>query len=546
AFIAYHAMKLPPIDQLAVPKRPPNIAILASDGSLMANRGETGGGTVTYRELPRYLPRAFVSIEDRRFFGHYGIDPIGIGRAVFRNLSGGRVSEGGSTLTQQLAKNVFLTQERTASRKAQEAILAIWLERNYSKEQILELYMNRVYFGSGAYGVEAASQKYFGKSARSVTIAEAAILAGLVQAPSRLAPNRNPEAAADRAAVVVAAMVRDSVVSDKDAKVALSAPAKARRQAGAGSANYAADWIVDVLDDYVGAIDQDITVVTSIDPVAQRLAEQALTAELDAKGDKNDVGQGTVVSMTPQGAIRAMVGGRNYTESQFNRAAAAKRQPGSAFKPFVYLTALERGFTPQSPVLDGPINIKGWKPENYTREYFGEVTLQKALSMSLNTPVVRLIQEVGPRAAARTAQRLGISSPLLPLPSLALGTSEVTPLELTAAYAAFANGGTTVIPHAILQVKNAKGQVIYTRGQADLGRAMSPEHAGQMNQMLRETLVSGTARKAELSGWPAAGKTGTTQDHRDAWFVGYTGHLVTTVWVGNDDGEEMKKVTGSG
>jgi penicillin-binding protein 1A len=546
AFIAYHAMKLPPIDQLAVPKRPPNIAILASDGSLLANRGETGGGVVTYRELPRYLPRAFVAIEDRRFFSHYGIDPIGIGRAIFRNITGGRVSEGGSTLTQQLAKNLFLTQERTASRKAQEALLAIWLERNYSKEQILELYINRVYFGSGAYGVEAAAQKYFGKSARSVTIAEAAILAGLVQAPSRLAPNRNPEAAAERASVVIAAMVRDEVIPDKDAKVALAQPARARRQAGAGSANYAADWIVDVLDDYVGAIDQDITVVTSIDPVAQRLAEQALTTELDAKGDKSDVEQGAIVAMTPQGAVRALVGGRNYSESQFNRAAAAKRQPGSAFKPFVFLTALERGFTPQSPVLDGPINIKGWKPENYTREYFGEVTLQKALAMSLNTPVVRLIQEVGPRAAARTAQRLGVSSPLLPLPSLALGTSEVTPLELTAAYAAFANGGTTVIPHAILQVKNARGQVIYTRGAADLGRGMSHEHAAQMNQMLRETLVSGTGRRAELPGWPAAGKTGTTQDHRDAWFVGYTGHLVTAVWVGNDDGEEMKKVTGSG
>ncbi len=546
AFFAYHAMKLPPIDQLAVPKRPPNIAIVASDGTLIANRGETGGSTVTIRELPVYLPQAFVSIEDRRFYHHYGIDPLGIARAVFRNLTGGRLSEGGSTLTQQLAKNLFLTQERTASRKVQEAILALWLERNYTKDQLLELYMNRVYFGSGAYGVEAAAQKYFGKSARAVTVAEAAVLGGLVQAPSRLAPNRNPEGAAERAALVISAMVRDGAIKDQDAKIALANPAKSRRIAGAGSANYAADWIVDVLDDYVGAIETDIVVQTTLDPAVQRMAEQALVAELDAKGGKLDVSQGALVSMSPDGAIRAMIGGRNYTESQFNRAVAARRQPGSAFKPFVYLTALENGYTPESPLMDAPVNIKGWRPENYTREYFGEVTMQKALAMSLNTPVVRLIQELGPRSVVRTAQRLGVSSPLQPLPSLALGTSEVTPLELTAAYAAFANGGTAVIPHAILQVKTTGGKVIYTRQARDLGRAMTLDQANQMNQMLRETLVSGTARKAELPGWPAAGKTGTTQDHRDAWFVGYTGHLVTGVWVGNDDGEEMKKVTGSG
>jgi penicillin-binding protein 1A len=546
AFFAYHAMKLPPIDQIAVPKRPPNIAIVGVDGTLIANRGETGGSTVTFKELPRYLPQAFISIEDRRFYSHFGIDPVGISRAIMRNITGGRLSEGGSTLTQQLAKNLFLTQERTASRKVQEAILALWLERNYSKEQILELYMNRVYFGSGAYGVEAAAQRYFGKSARAVTVAEAAVLGGLVQAPSRLAPNRNPEGAAERAALVIAAMVRDGAIKDQDAKVALAAPAKSRRQAGAGSANYAADWIVDMLDDFIGAVEQDIVVTTTIDPATQRLAEQALTAELDAKGGKANVGQGAIVSMAPDGAVRALVGGRNYTESQFNRAVAAKRQPGSAFKPFVYLAALERGYGPDSMITDGPVNIRGWKPENYTREYFGDVPMQRALAMSLNTPVVRLIQEMGPRTVVRTAQRLGVSSPLQAVPSLALGTSDVTPLELTAAYAAFANGGTAVIPFAITQVKTASGKVIYTRQVRDLGRAMTAEQAGQMNQMLRETLVSGTARRAEIAGWPAAGKTGTTQDYHDAWFVGYTGQLVTGVWVGNDDGDEMKKVTGSG
>ncbi|MGL4239811.1 MAG: transglycosylase domain-containing protein, partial [Beijerinckiaceae bacterium] len=331
-----------------------------------------------------------------------------------------------------------------------------------------------------------------------------------------------------------------------DAKVALANPAQSRRQAGAGSSNYAADWVVDMLDDFIGAVEQDIVVMTTLDPNAQRLAEQALTTELDAKGAKLDVTQGALVAMSPDGAVRALVGGRNYTESQFNRAVTAKRQPGSAFKPFIYLAALERGYEPGSPLLDAPINIKGWKPENYTREYFGEVPMQKALAMSLNTPVVRLINEMGPRTVVRAAQRLGINSPLQPVPSLALGTSDVTPLELTAAYAAFANGGTAVIPYAITEVKTAAGKTIYMRQNRDLGRAMTPEQAGQMNQMLRETLVSGTARRAELPGWPAAGKTGTTQDYHDAWFVGYTGQMVTGVWVGNDDGDEMKKVTGSG
>lgn len=544
--VTWHAMKLPPIDQLAVPKRPPNIAILAEDGSLIANRGETGGSTVAIGELPKYLPQAFVSIEDRRFYSHLGIDPQGLLRATVRNIGAGRLAEGGSTLTQQLAKNLFLTQERTASRKIQEAILAVWLERRYGKDQILELYLNRVYFGSGAYGVEAAAQRYFGKPARAVTLAEAAVLAGLVQAPSRLAPSRNPKGAADRAALVLAAMARDGAIGDAAAKIALASPAQARRQSGAGSANYAADWIIDVLDDYIGAVDQDVVIRTTIAPLLQAAAERALVAELDAKGAKAGVGQGAVVVLAPDGAIRAMVGGRNYAESQFNRAVAARRQPGSAFKPFVYLAALEKGWMPDDPLLDAPINIRGWTPENYTREYFGEVPLRRALAMSLNTAVIRLEQQVGVRTVVRTAQRLGISSPLQANASLALGTSEVTPLELTAAYAAFANGGIGVIPHIIQSVKTTSGKLIYQRQPQGLGRVVEPDQVLQMNMMLGETLASGTGKRADLPGWPAAGKTGTTQEYRDAWFVGYTAQLVAAVWLGNDDGEPTRRVSGSG
>ncbi|MFZ1964982.1 MAG: penicillin-binding protein 1A, partial [Roseiarcus sp.] len=541
---AYYASQLPPIDQLAVPKRPPNIAILADDGSLIANRGDTGGAAVHLSELPPYLPKAFVAIEDRRFYQHFGIDPVGVVRAVVRDITGRGGMEGGSTLTQQLAKNLFLTQERTLSRKIQEAILALWLERKYSKDQILELYLNRVYFGSGAYGVEAAAQKYFGKSARLVTLSEAAVLAGLMKSPTRLAPNRNLTAANERAAEVITEMAEQGHITEAMAKLALSAPAQVVHEKGAGSINYAADYVMDMLDDTVGAIDEDIVVTTTLDPAMQAGAERALTEELNAKGDKFGVSQGAVVALDPDGAVKALVGGRNYADSQFNRAVAAKRQPGSAFKPFVYLAALEKGLTPDTVREDAPISVKGWNPENYSREYFGPVTLTKALSLSLNTVAVRLCLEVGPKTVARTAHRLGVASDLEPNASIALGTSEVTPLELVAAYAAFANGGIGVQPHVIARVRTANGKLLYARKNASFGRVIDPQYVAMMNDMMQETLLTGTAHKAELPGWQAAGKTGTSQDWRDAWFVGYTSYLVAGVWLGNDDGAPTKKVSG--
>jgi penicillin-binding protein 1A len=544
--IGYFALKLPPIDELTVPKRPPNIAIMASDGTLLANRGETGGSAVPIKELPAYVPRAFVAIEDRRFYSHFGIDPIGIARAAFRNLTSSKV-EGGSTLTQQLAKNIFLTQERTMSRKMQEAILAVWLEHKYSKDQIIELYMNRVYFGSGVYGIEGAAQKYFGKSARALTVAEAAVLAGLMKSPSKLAPNRNPEGAAARAADVIRAMKESGFISEQEAKVALASPGQARRQLGAGSANYAADWVMDLLEEFIGSFESDIVVSTTINSGLQNAGEKALVEELDTKGSKFDVDQGALVAMSPDGAVRALVGGRNYSQSQFNRAVTAKRQPGSSFKPFVYLAALEKGYTPDTLVKDAPLSIKGYNPENYTKEYFGDVTLTKALSMSLNTPAVRLGQEVGPKNVVRVAQRLGISSALQANASLALGTSEVSVLEMAGGYAAFASGGVGVVPYVITTVKSGDGKVLYKRKISNLGQVIDPNHAAMMNAMMRETLLTGTAKKAEIpGGWTAAGKTGTSQDFRDAWFVGYTGHLVTAVWLGNDDNDKTKHVTGGG
>jgi penicillin-binding protein 1A len=537
---------LPAIQSLEIPKRPPTIQIAGADGSVIATRGEMPGANVALKDLPPYLPKAFIAIEDRRFYSHHGIDPMGIARAAVANILHRGVSQGGSTLTQQLAKNLFLTQERTLQRKLQEAELALWLERKHSKAEILELYLNRVYFGSGAYGVEAAAQRYFGKSARSVTLAEAAMLAGLVKSPSRLAPNRNPDGAEQRAQTVLAAMAEAKFITEAQAQASIGHPSYNVKPAGAGTVNYVADWIGEVLDDLVGQIDQSVVVETSIDPKLQAVAEAAVIDELAAKSVKFNVTQGALVAMAPDGAVRAMVGGRNYSESQYNRAVTAKRQPGSAFKPFVYLTAIESGLTPETIRQDAPLDVRGWKPENYSHEYLGAVTLTQALAMSLNTVAVRLGLEVGPRNVVRTAHRLGISSKLDANASIALGTSEVSLVELVAAYVPFANGGLGITPHVVNRIRTVEGKVLYMRPADQLGQVIEPRHVAMMNTMMQETLISGTAHKAELPGWTAAGKTGTSQDFRDAWFIGYTSNLVTGVWLGNDDNSPTRKATGGG
>ena len=537
---------LPAIQALEIPKRPPTIQIVGFDGSVLATRGEMPGANVSLKDLPPYLPRAFIAIEDRRFYSHYGVDPIGIARAAVANILHRGVSQGGSTLTQQLAKNLFLTQERTLQRKLQEVELALWLERKHSKSQILELYLNRVYFGSGAYGVEAAAQRYFGKSAKNVTVAEAAMLAGLVKSPSRLAPNRNPEGAEKRAQTVLTAMADAKFITEAQAKASIGHPSYNVKAAGAGTVNYVADWIGEVLDDLIGQIDQNIVVETSIDPKLQSVAEASIIDELAAKSVKFNVSQGALVAMTPEGAVRAMIGGRNYADSQYNRAVTAKRQPGSAFKPFVFLTAIEAGLTPETIRQDAPLDVKGWKPENYTHEYFGAVTLTQALAMSLNTVAVRLGLEVGAKNVVRTAHRLGISSKLETNASIALGTSEVSLTELVGAYAPFANGGRGVAPHVVTKIRTPEGKVLYARLPDQLGQVIEPRSVAMMNTMMQETLLSGTARKAEIPGWMAAGKTGTSQDFRDAWFIGYTANLVTGVWLGNDDNSPTRKATGGG
>ena len=372
------------------------------------------------------------------------------------------------------------------------------------------------------------------------------MLAGLVKSPSRLAPNRNPEGAEQRAQTVLAAMAESKFITEAQAQASIGHPSYHVKPAGAGTVNYVADWIGEVLDDLIGQIDQSVVVETSIDPKLQGVAEAAVIDELAAKSVKFNVSQGALVAMTPDGAVRAMVGGRNYAESQYNRAVTAKRQPGSAFKPFVYLTAIEAGLTPETIRQDAPLDVKGWKPENYSHEYFGAVTLTQALAMSLNTVAVRLGLEVGPKNVVRTAHRLGISSKLDANASIALGTSEVSLVELVGAYVPFSNGGLGVSPHVVNKIRTVEGKVLYARLADQLGQVIEPRNVAMMNTMMQETLLSGTAHKAELAGWMAAGKTGTSQDFRDAWFIGYTSNLVTGVWLGNDDNSPTKKATGGG
>jgi penicillin-binding protein 1A len=541
--VAYYGAQMPSATTWAIPDRPPNVKIVSADGQLVANRGVTGGEAIGLHEMSPYVPQAVMAIEDRRFYAHFGVDPIGLARAMVQNIMQGRLSQGGSTLTQQLAKNLFLKPERTIERKVQEVLLALWLEQKFTKDQILEMYLNRVYFGSGSYGVDAASRRYFGKSSRDVTLSEAAVLAGLLKAPSRLSPARDPKAAEERAQLVLAAMREQKMIGDKELTTAMSAPATRASSYWTGSENYVADRIMDELPVLIGEVRSDIIVDTTVDLNLQRLAEQSIRRLIEEKGDKLNVTQGALVSIDNSGAIRAMVGGADYADSQFDRASEARRQPGSAFKPFVFLAALEQGRTPDSVRNDAPIRIGKWTPENYNGKYYGRVTLAAALAKSLNSVAAQLTMEVGPDAVVEIAHRMGIESKLQPNTSIALGTSEVTPLELTAAYVPFANGGYRPEIHFVQRITTTGGEVLYENTHSGYPRVISPETVGMMNAMMKQTIDAGTGRKAAFE-WPAAGKTGTTQNSRDAWFVGYTANLTTGVWFGNDNAKATKNITG--
>ena len=523
-----------------------DITILDDKGRLIARRGLTQGALVPIAELPAYVPNAFVAIEDRRFRHHFGIDPIGMARAAVDNMTVGHVAQGGSTITQQLAKNLFLDPKRTFDRKVQEALLALYLESRYSKDQILTLYLNRVYFGAGVYGVQAAAERFFGKPASQLTLPEAAMLAGSVKAPARFNPQSDADASIERAGVVLDAMDEAGFINDAQRDDAKATRPRVMHDTGTPSAGYFVDWVISRIPGYVGNVDEPIVVETTFDVATQQKAERAVARGLASEGRDLHAHEAALVAMLPDGAVRALVGGRSYADSPFDRATDAERQPGSAFKPFVYLTAFERGRVPGDVMDDEPVNIRGWRPADYEGHYEGEISLERAFAKSSNSIAAQLAAEVGARAVAATAHRLGITSELMEVPSLALGTSGVTPLELTGAYAPFANGGEGVIPYGIVRIKTRSGQVLYTREGSGLGRVASQENIARMTRLMVATVTSGTGKAARLDERPSAGKTGTTQDFRDAWFVGFTSDLVCGVWIGNDDNQPMLHATGGG
>jgi penicillin-binding protein 1A len=540
--VAWYAYDLPDVDAMASVARQPSVTLMAADGTLLASYGEIHGARVSVAELPPHLPLAVLAVEDRRFYQHYGVDFRGLLRASLANLRAGRIVQGGSTITQQLAKNLFLTPERTLRRKIQELLLALWLERKFTKDQILGLYLNRVYLGAGTYGVDAAARRYFDKPAAQVNLYEAALLAGLLKAPSRYSPARHKDRAARRTELVLGTMVEAGFITAGEAGQARSETTRGRAAAGA-QARYFTDWVLAQVSAYIGPADRDLTVITTLNPTYQRIAEAELAALLDGEGRDRRVGQGALVMMDPGGAVRAMVGGRSYDASQFNRATQALRQPGSAFKPFVYLAGLEGGLRPDDKLDDAKVSVGDWSPRNYGRKYLGRVTLREAFARSLNSVAVRISERAGRDRVVAAARRLGITSKLAGHPSIALGASEVTLLELTGAYATFANQGRGAWPYGILEVRGPEGEVLYTRAGGGPGRLVDPRAVEDMADLMAATVTWGSG-KAANPGRPAAGKTGTSQDFRDAWFVGYTAEVVAGVWLGNDDGAAMDRVSG--
>jgi penicillin-binding protein 1A len=537
---------LPDVNTLLVHGPSQDITLLDDRGRMIARRGLTQGAMIDVSQLPKYVPDAFIAIEDRRFRDHFGVDPVGLARAATQNMSAGHVVQGGSTLTQQLAKNLFLDPNRTFERKAQEAMLALYLESRYSKDQILTLYLNRVYFGAGATGIEAASERFFGKHASELTLPEAAMLAGSVKAPTKYNPLNDTEASETRAQVVLRAMEDSGLIDDRTRADAQATRPHVIRGSGHAGGGYFTDWVVSQISGYIGDNNDPIVVETSFDLDAQAQAEHAVESGLAEQGEKLNAGQAALIAMTPDGAVRAMVGGRSYQQSPYNRATDAMRQPGSAFKPFVYLTAFEHGHTPTDLMNDAPVNIHGWKPDDYEGKYEGEITLTRAFAKSSNSIAAQLTAQVGPATVAHTAHRLGISAHLDINASLALGTSAVTPLELTGAYVPFANGGQGVVPFGIQRIRTASGKVLWQRKGSGLGAVMTPDHAAEMTGLMMETVATGTGKAARLDERPSAGKTGTTQDFHDAWFVGYSADLVCGVWIGNDDNTPMRHATGGG
>lgn len=553
AAVGYYVVKLPPASELLDARTQGSVTMLDRNGEVFAWRGDQFGGVVRPGDVSPHLVAAILAAEDRRFYSHPGVDPRGLARAMVVNFRAGRFVQGGSTITQQVAKNVFLSSERTIERKLKEIPVALALELKYSKDDILSIYMNRVYLGAGATGFEAAAQRYFSKSAKFVTVPEAAMLAGLLKAPSRFAPTSDMGRAEGRAAIVIEAMRETGAISETDALAAMAAPARLSREASRRTGAHFADWVMETGPAFLTArTTEDVRLETTFDPAAQAAAEAALAHVFKTQVSAGSPAEAAIVVMTHDGRVRAMIGGRDPAAGAFNRAAQALRQTGSAFKPIIYAAALEAGWSPNDVIVDEPLTmtIPGsgrWSPENYGGGYSGPITLTEALARSVNTVAVRLSEDVGRAKVRRLAAEMGLTSPLAEGPALALGVSEATLLEMTGVFAVIANGGRRAPPRGIETI-TIRGDAAPVMSASETGAGadvISAATAGRLTGMMAEVIRTGTGRRAD-PGRPAAGKTGTTQAARDAWFIGFTADYVIGVWMGKDDNEPLRGVTGGG
>ncbi len=537
AAVAIALLQVPGFGELKRTPQGQTVQVLGADGTPITTIGPSYGEWLSSAQIPSTMKAAMVAVEDRRFYHHFGIDPFGIARALSVNARLGQNRQGASTITQQLARNIFLTQQKTAARKLREVALALALEQRFSKDEILELYLNRVYFGGGAYGIDAASRRFFGHPATRLSLPEAAIIAGLVKAPSRYAPSTDPEAARARAATVIAVMASEGAITQAAADRVDFARLHLAPQAKANNVRYFTDWALQQLDQLTDETQKPLVVTTTLQPQMQAAAEAAIARETPAGA------QAALVSMTKDGAVRAMVGGRDYVDSNYNRAVVARRQPGSSFKLFDYLAALEDNVQPTDTVVDEPITIDGWSPRNDNHRFDGPMSVTDAFAHSVNTVAVKLAQQAGFDNVAAIAKRLGITTPIDERPAMALGANVATLIEMTSAYAAVASGGQEARPYGITRVATSGGEVLWTRDPATPATLISPDVAAKMTVLLKAAVETGTGRQAQM-GRELAGKTGTTSSNKDGWFLGFTSDLVAGVWMGRDDGKPVAGLYG--
>jgi penicillin-binding protein 1A len=544
------AWDLPDTSNLNKVTRQPTISYLDRSGAVLAVRGSQYAPPVDLDLLPKYVPDAFIAIEDQHFYQHFGFNPWGIFRSAIYNVGHrGGPMRGGSTITQQLARNLFLSADQNYRRKGQELLIAMILEVKYSKKEILALYLNRIYFGHGAYGIDAAATRYFNKPAKDLTLGEAAMLAGLVKGPSRYSPVSDQDRAKKRTELVLSTMLKSKKITREQYDDVFRTPVMISRTLASQNAQYFVDFVDAKVRSLVGEPTENMVVETTLDLPIELAAETAIRQIVTRDSKARGVQQAALVALDGEGRIRAYVGGADYGESQYDRASLAQRQAGSSFKPFVYLTAMDQGRTPYDPVVDEPVNIGGWSPKNYDGDYKGAMTLQTALAKSINTVAARLASDVGTGNVKATAQRLGITGNIQTAPSMALGAVEVTPIQMAQAYAPFSNGGYSAMGYGIERIRTTTGRVLYDHGlrKPDRRGVIGSPALQYMNQMLRQVICCGTGTRARVGGYDIAGKTGTTSDYKDAWFVGYTGGFVAAVWVGKDNNTPMGRgVTGGG